>query len=483
MKPKSRFITATLLLIVSFQGARAECMMDPSPPCRAFWNAEVVFIGTATEVSYSATYQKGEGSEKWNYRDRITRFAVEESFRGKIGKQVDVIATETVQTAITLPDGSSGFKVMGESDCEYKFKQSERYVVYAQLRKTNDGTLAVNYNRTRPLAQADEDLQFIRGLKDAMAGGRLFGSVKRLEQEPWQRNSARPSPVQNVSIVIEGEKQKRETLTDVEGNYSFVRLPPGQYEVSATLPAHLTSPPAQKTRIVERGCAEINFYTQTDGRISGTVFDSQGQPFPKMRLDLALADQDESDPNPQVLWAYADEAGRYEFRAVPAGRYHLGVRLNSNREENFPFARIYYPGVSQPAAATVMTLAEGQRIEKVDFVLPAPLQPRKIEGVVVSVEGRPLPGARVSMMITQYPFSFAWGGSGVTDDAGRFSLNAFEGLSYWINAIINLPQGQMHAEPIDLPANGDVREIKLVVSSPSGKCERCLHRYWPKRKS
>lgn len=183
MKSKCRLVIVVSVVILTCVGVRARCMMDPSPPCQAFWIAEVVFTGTATQVSYSATYQKGEDAEKWNYRDRIARFTVDEIFRGRIGKQVDVIASETMQTPITLPDGSSGSKMRGESDCEYKFNQGERYIVYAQFRKTNDGTLWVGYNRTRPLAQADEDLRFIRDLKQAQAVGLIFGIAKRYEQD------------------------------------------------------------------------------------------------------------------------------------------------------------------------------------------------------------------------------------------------------------------------------------------------------------
>lgn len=484
MKTKSRLIIAASLVILTCVAVRARCMMDPSPPCQAFWTAEVVFTGTATHVFYSATYQKGEGAEKWNYRDRIARFTVDQIFRGRIGKHVDVIASETMTTPITFPDGTAGSKTRGESDCEYKFNQGERYIVYAQFRKTNDGTLWVGYNRTRPLAQASEDLSFIRDLKEAQAVGRVFGKAKRYEQDLKKGgNSSLIAPVENARIVLEGAGQKRETFTDAEGHYSVGGLRPGQYEVKAIFPDHLASYPAQKARVVERGCAEINFTTQTDGRISGIVFDAQGQPLPKIRLDLARADQEQSDPNPQVLWAFADENGHYEFRSVPAGRYHLGIRLNANRDADFPFPRAYYPGVSRPSEAKVFRLEEGQRIEKVDFVMPSPLEPRTIEGVVVGSDGHPMAGATVALMITNYPFTFAGGGNGVTDAAGRFSIKAFEGFSYWINAVVGLPQGQMHAEPVDLPSNGDLRDVKLVITSPSGNCEKCRHRYWPKRKS
>lgn len=486
MEMRLRSIWLLLLLLVCVGiSVRASCMMDPSPPCQAFWRAEVVFSGTATKVFYSATYQKGEGEEKWNYRDRIAHFTVDDIFRGKIGRQVDVIASEIMATPIKLADGSPGFKAMGESDCEYKFKEGERYIVYAHFRKTNDGTLWVSYNRTRPLSQADEDIEFIRGLKDAAAGGRVYGFAKQYERELKNGGNLRlVGPVSNARIVILGTQEKHEVLTDAAGRFVFTGLAPGEYEVRATFPAHLNSYPGQKIRVNDHGCAELNFITEVDGRISGKVVDVLGQPVPKIRLDLALADQDQSDPNPQVFFAFANEEGRYEFKSIPAGRYHLGVRLNANRDADFPYPRTYYPDASKPEAATILDLQEGQKIENIDFLMPPPLAPRTIEGVVVWPDGRPVVGAGVSLMITEYPFSFAWGGRAETDINGHFSVNALDGLSYWINAVVNSPQGkQMHAEPVDIQRNGVVRDVKLVVTSPGGNCERCRYRYWPKKKT
>ncbi|MEO8435086.1 MAG: carboxypeptidase-like regulatory domain-containing protein [Pyrinomonadaceae bacterium] len=481
-----RSIWLTLLLVMSMSiSARASCMMDPSPPCQAFWRAEVVFSGTATQVFYSTTYQKGEGKDQWNHRDRIARFTVDDLFRGQIGKQVDVIATEIMATPFTWPDGSPGMKAMGETDCEYKFKEGERYLVYAHFRKNNDGTLSVGYNRTRPLSQAAEDLEFIRGLKNAEAGARVYGIVRQNERELKNGGNTRiVGPVASARIVIEGGKREFEANTDADGRFVITGLPAGEYEVRAILPAHLTSYPAQKIRVVERGCAEVNFYTEANGRISGRVVDPLGQPVPKMRIDLALADQDQTHPNPQTFWAYADEEGRYEFKSIPAGRYHLGIRLNAIRDADFPYARTYYPAASGPEAATVFELQEGQKIEHIDFVMPLPLARRTIEGVAVWPDGRPVAGAGVSLMLTEYPYRFATGGGGTTDTNGHFSVTAFADLSYWINAVVNSPQGkQMHAEPVDIARSGDVKGVKLVVTSPMGTCERCRFRYWPKKKT
>ncbi len=460
-------------------------MEDPSPPCQAFWRAEVVFTGTVVQSSYSATYQKGEGVGKWNYRDRIAHFSVDELFRGKVGREVDVIATEILPTPITYPNGSSGMKAMGESDCEYTFKEHERYLVYAQFRKTGNGSLWVGYNRTRPLVDATEDLKYIRALDQSRPLARVYGVVKRSNRDLSNSGNWSPaSPVVNIGVTVTGQNQTYKTFTDAEGRFEVAAVPPGDYEVALLLPQELTPISPQKVNVIERGCAELNFHTESDARISGRVFDAQGQPFPRMRLDLAAADQRLDDPHPQVFTAYADGEGRYEFKSIPKGHYVLGVRLNSIREPDFPYPRAYYPGVSKPDEAKVLELKEGQRIEGIDFVMPPRLESRTIEGEVVWPDGRSVVGASILLMITEYPFSFANGGGGTSDSIGKFSIPAFDGLSYWVNATTNLENGrQMHAEPVDLPSNGDVRNVKLVVTSPMGNCERCRYRYWPKKKN
>ena len=463
----------------------AQCIMDPSPPCQAFWQAEVVFTGVVTQSSYSATYQEKLYQEDlWNFRDRIAHFSVESVFRGKLGPQVDVIAREILETPITLPDGRPGMKTMSDYDCNYKFKDGERYIVYAHFRKANDGSLWVGFNRTRPLAQAADDLEFIRGLDQAGSGGRIYGQARQTRRElKNQGNTGLVGPITNAKIIVEGMDQHYETFTDTDGRYQVKDLKPGEYSVQAVFPAELSTSAPQKARVSDRGCNNVDFVTKADGRISGTVYNPQGQIVPKMQLDLALADQDESDPNPQAFYAFADDKGYYEFKSIPPGKYLLGIRLTAIRDPGFAYPRTFYPGISNSQDAKVFSLGLGQKISGVDFTIPPQLEPRTIEGMVVWPDGKPVPKAMVGTMITEYPYSFAWGGSCVTDDSGHFSCKLFDGLSYWINAVVNLPEGkQMHAEPVDLPKNGGIKDLKLVVTSPMGNCERCRYRYWPQKK-
>ncbi len=481
-----RLVLVTLLLVMSCSlVARASCAHDQSPPCQSFWQADVVFTGTVVRTSYSDTYERSDGGGKWNYQDRIAHFSVDEVFRGKLEGQVSVVATVALVTAYVLPNGTSGSKWRSDADCAYKFKDGERYLVYATFRKTGDGTLSVGYNRTRPVAESVADLRYIRSLGQSRPLGRVYGVVKQVDRDLRKYDTAPPARfVANMEILLQGNNQEYRTFTDAQGRFELVDLPPGEYELIPKYPRELSADLPQKVRIVERGCVEANLYTQSDARISGRVYDDQGKPIPKIRLDLARADQDERDPNPDVLWAFADEEGRYEFKSVAKGRYVLGVRLNAIRDADFPYPRSYYPGVSKPTEAKVFELEEGQRIESIDFVMPARLASRTIEGEVVWPDGRPVAGASVLLTITEYPFNFASGGIGRTDQMGRFSVRAFAGLSYKVNAFVNLDDGrQMHAEPLDLDRANDIRNIKLVVTSNGGSCERCRFRYQPKKKS
>jgi hypothetical protein len=404
MRSKLRLAATTALLLVCFEfSLRAQCMFDPSPPCQAFSQAEVVFSGVVTQASYSATYQKGEGEDRWNNRDRIAHFSVDSVFRGMLGTQVDVIATEILPTPITLRDGSPGSKTLSDFDCDYRFKEGERYIVYAQFRKTNDGSLRVGLNRTRLFAQALEDLEFIRGLDQAGPSGRIYGQAKQTSRDLNNKgNTSFVGPVANARIIVDGMDQHYETFTDAEGRYQVKGLKPGEYSVQAEFPAELSTYPARKARVPERGCAEVDF--------------------------------------------------------------------------------TYYPDVSNVRDARVFTLKAGERIEGLDFVMPPQLTSRTIEGVVVWPDGRPVPNAGIITMISDYSYGIAYG-LAATEEAGRFSAKLFNGLSYWVNALVNLPGGkQMHAEPLDVPRSGDIKDLKLVVNSPMGSCERCRFRYGPKKK-
>jgi protocatechuate 3,4-dioxygenase beta subunit len=477
-----RAVAAALVLACVCAQAAASCGMDASPPCQAFWRADVVFVGTVVGVSYSEKYRKGEGDDVWDMRDRVAQFSVEEVFRGEAGQQVSITGTEILDTPTKFPDGSVGMKSITTADCEYTFKAGERYIVYANFDKARAGLLRVNFNRTRPLAQAAEDLAFLRGLKSAdPSTGRVYGRVIRHDRDLSGGSYTEPVPVEGISVEVSGVggAATRVVTTDREGFYQLTGLAPGDYVVRATMPETLAAYGEQKAQVAARGCAQVDFYTNFDGRVSGRVTDSEGRPVSELKVDLIRAGGPEVSLN--GLWAQTDKEGRYELKGVPPGRYLLGFGLGSEPDAHSPFPRTYYPGVARGSQATVVEVGPGQRLTLFDLRMPPRHAERSFEVTVVWPDGRPVDDAMIRLEDDDYPWSANATRYEKVKDAGRFRVKGFEGVTYWVHAYVNLKGGeQMHAEPIEFVMGEGTGPFRLVIASQYGNCPH-YRNGWGKR--
>ncbi|HLL15736.1 MAG TPA: carboxypeptidase-like regulatory domain-containing protein [Pyrinomonadaceae bacterium] len=465
----STMLAAFGLTIVLAGRADALCVFNPAPPCQAYWSAQSVFVGTVKEVAYSATYQRGEPNDRWNYRRRITRFSVETAYKGVEGKLVEVVTEEIMPTPVVLSDGEQGMKMMSHTDCDYKFEAGETYFVYANLDAKKDGSLRVPLNRTRKLKEAAADMEFVNELPRMGATAKIFGRIVRSERN--LRNGNHESvPLAGVKVTARGEGRTFEALTDTEGNYHLRDLPPGGYQVTPAYPAHLSSDNgSQLARVIARGCAQLDFYTHSDARIKGRVLDPQGRPLPEVKVDLIQADGPEISL--KGMYGFTDKDGNYELKAVPPGRFLLGLNLSSAPDERLPYPRTYYPGVGSAAQATVIAVSEGSKLPSYDLQLPPRYADRIVEVVVTWPDGRPAGDAMLRLEDPDY-----WWSSGATrfkkveGQEGRYHVTGFEGITYWMHAHVNLKSGQMHAEPVKFTLREDAEPIKLVITSPGGTC-------------
>jgi hypothetical protein len=217
--------------------------VGPVPPCHEYGRASAVFVGTVTGLK---TNKRGKGS--YDLTPRVFRFSVERAFSGVEGAEVEVATGR------------------GGGDCGYNFRRGEKYLVYA-YRGAEGGRLTTGIcSRTRPYLAAAEDLEFLSGLGSMPAGVQITGRVLR------QRRGGADAPpeydgVPSSTLLVLGEGQKKEVVTDAQGHYRLAGLRPGTYKVELRPPAGLTShEPSQEVKIGDRGCAEVNFYLADDGR-------------------------------------------------------------------------------------------------------------------------------------------------------------------------------------------------------------------------
>jgi hypothetical protein len=426
---------ALVLLLVCLPNDMQACTCaGPRPPCQAYWEANVVFAGTVIQI--------GVSDSKAPFSQRLIRLSVTDPFRGMTGSEAEVL---------------TGW---GDSDCGYGFRLGTDYLVYAHLNKENNKLYTSICSRTRPLSNAADDLKFIRGLTKAEPGALISGWVKQLNSRASHDEG--PKPVSGVKVMITGQANKLEVLTDNDGQFKIPGLPAGSYKVEVKPPNRLSIHKSnQDIEVFDRGCAQVGFILESDTRVSGKILDAEGQPVPDILIELVPT---KVTPQSYPSFVKSDKDGRYEFKLLQAGTYFLGVRIFGSAGATYtPFPRTYYPGVNEESQATLINVSEYDFIELGDLILPPRLIERTLKGVVVDSQDRPVRGATVWLKESQYtdrdmPYRSE------TDAEGFFSFKVFEGFKYELNGYKESPSDNlMRSELLPVIIDKNPPTIKLIL--------------------
>jgi hypothetical protein len=418
MMPVTRLLigltTLAMVTVASAGEALACSCMASGPPCQNAFQVDGVFAGTV--LSISALPDEGPplrpGESRIPQTVRV-EFADVMAFRGVQGPALSVL---------TAGSGPA---------CGYTFKVGERYLVYASRNQKGTGFVTGICSRTRPLADAGDDLRFLQTLsatRDERA--RLFGTIRH-----WERNLATGEPhdhgpVQNVLISVRGLGTAFEGWTDAQGRYELT-VPPGKYEVAALPPAGFSTRYLQQTIELRdsRACFVANFGVQFDGRIKGVVRQSSGEPAERVVVQLMAAESVGKTGNIETLRASSDAGGSFEFVEVPPGRYVVGVDLTRRMNPEVVYPVTFHPGTKDAALATVVQLDGGQQQELEPMTLPPARRSYRLTGTVVFEDGNPAPGAFISL--SDGGARWRQVAVGIKPEAdGTFSFVVHEGLSY-----------------------------------------------------
>jgi hypothetical protein len=398
------------------------------------------------------------------FRTKTVRLAVTESFRG------------IEERSVELETG------LGGGDCGFAFETGQSYLIYA-YRNKETGKLGTGIcTRTQLLSKATEDLEYFRGLKDAKAGGTVYGKVtKYLIRKSDDEYKPNP-PLQNIRLTFLGNGNSYEALTDEKGEYRLSNLAAGEYKMRVKVPEGMWGFEKEQTiKIPDKGCAVTYTALATKTFLSGKIQTDEAAPAAKIAVNLIPVEQIGERYQKDTYFAYTDEQGRYLFKEIPAGTYYLGIRLDRSGDPDLSYPRTFYPGTTDLQNAAPITITEGQVIENFDFALGKKLTTRKIRGVVLMPDGKPVAKARLCIEEVEYSESSSCRNGIETDAKGQFSYTLMNNLRYLIRAHITIQTNQRHAEPVEIAANGDVSDVKLVITEANGSCEKC--RVWKRNKN
>jgi Carboxypeptidase regulatory-like domain len=324
------------------------------PPCQEYWRTDAVFIGLATRVVRTPN---NTGLGIGPYVQTTVYFYIEQAFKGIDGTEV----------------------VLDLNHCGYFFKEGERYLVYAHRdRNNNKLDVRAGNSRTRPLSEAADDLNYIRGLSSGASGARVFGKLT-VPTFALKQNKFDGDALPNIRLTLDGNDQYQEVFTDSEGRYEFKGLPAGTYKLRAEIPPYLRFD-EQTLKLIGRECVPLDINAMRKAQIAGRVFNASGQPLRGVPVSLVSADaspeQILSRKAPSAMTS-TDEQGRYRFSQLAPGRYLIIINrkepaISEGTEVSRIVPHLFYPGVSDLRDATAIVLRSDQAPEEYNFHLPVP---------------------------------------------------------------------------------------------------------------
>jgi hypothetical protein len=455
---RSRVIVALFLpfLIPSITFA-CSCLF--AEPAFEFNRAKLVFVGRMIG-----------GTEKLSVKDQNGQVRALEA--GNVRFTMDEVFKGTAAAEITIEIQS----MEGTSCGPYGLKRGEQYVVYAYSNEEDKDTFYSGVcTRTAPTsdeAVKKDDLAFLRNLPPLNTGGTLKGRV-------WaDLRTQGANPLSDVKIDIRNADNQTVTVyTDKDGRFEVKQLKPGKYTVQPEFPPNYTSErKSAEVEVSDRGTAGVGFEAYIDGRVSGKVFDKEGNGFNYIALNLVGGGK--------TVYGHATgEDGEFVVEGAPPGEYLMHIEMQ--HRDNKKNRKYYYPGTFDPQKAQSIRVGLGEKVSGLEFRLPDEFRVRTIEGVVTWADGKPAAKVEVALLCPQS--SKADGvavefmpPSAITDEEGRFHLEGLTGETYWIEARGRKETDkkdeliERHSPARKLTLSESLKSVKLVLSRDGyfGGCEK-----------
>jgi hypothetical protein len=440
----ARFAGYFLIVFISSRPSFGCSCIGGVPTCNTYWSTDTVFLGRVTKIQGIPGTGAGPSAE---WPATLVDFQITEHFRGASG------------TSITIRTGRGG------GDCGYTFEPGKTYLVFASGSPLTTGIC----NPTMPVERADETLAYIRKAPLEPSGGNLYGTVF-LRPKRGEPGKLSHMPMSGVKVTARGPEVLT-VITDSAGRYTFPRAPAGSYSVELDLPENYVNSPVKVT-LPDRGCAQRDFYTQSDGRIRGRVTDRNGTGI--SNLDVQAIPWESRNLRQGQLSGVAanattDKDGNYEIAQLFPGSYMVVAGQFPQIDHSRPhYTAEYYPGGKSRTEAAPLSLGDGQWRTSVDFNLRGPLPNKQLAVQVVWPDGSPAEGAQILFAPLEMGYLFTE--TPASDREGAAQIQLEGGTSYIVCARLDRPR-PARSTAIAVDSSTSEIPLRLILDSPgNGEC-------------
>jgi hypothetical protein len=292
-------------------------------------------------------------------------------------------------------------------------------------------------------------------------------------------------------FTMAGPPPSTTTSSDAEGRFSFPKVEPGRYMLSAEKAGYVRqgygsrggsfSPGANL--VVEAGqrLANIDFKLMPQAVITGKVVDEDGEPVPHTMVQVLRRTAGARQPM-GMMGMSANDVGEFRLAGLAPGRYllraeHRGsmygaappVSEAKDGEGTLGYVPTFYPGVSDEAAATEIAVAAGQQLSGMDIRL----RKARVFQVSGKIQGAPAGSNRIQVSLQPRRTGrgggtmFGFGGGGNVKPDGTFTLASVLPGS-WDAVAISVESGrpQMLGRAPVTVTNANVENVVILAGSP-----------------
>lgn len=210
----------------------------------------------------------------------------------------------------------------------------------------------------------------------------------------------------HLEAASESDDQAYDAVTDALGRFAFAQVKPGIYQFSYYSSAYIrsdTSPFPQVRVVAGAEALELEGRMTALPVISGRVVDARGNAVPGAQVSI-------NGPSVKGT-ATTDSSGKFEQHLAQSGLYSLAVTapVNMKPPDREPgsdqprvWTRVYYPGVTQPEAATKIRVHPGEQISGIELKLRA-VPAHIARGVLLNPDGTAAAEVKVGLDIDEPP--------------------------------------------------------------------------------
>lgn len=281
-------------------------------------------------------------------------------------KELDITPDEVFKGEPTNPL----IVLTSQGTCFPEIKVGDRWLFY--LRRGNPIVLDFYGNISRPVADAQQQLETLRRLRSIGENGILRG---RVMQGPFgERNS-----IPNAHVVARRTTDDAQFVatTDADGRYEFQPLPPGRYKINVD-PVRSFRPDESGVDIKSRVCWDLTLSRSPHAQLGGHLQHSDGSAAAQVPVLIMTVDEQ------WFTTQKSNAQGYFRFDPLPPGKYVVAINLPGGSEwkldgcagackDRIPAASLYYPNMQNRADAIAINLATDEKRDDIDFALPAPI--------------------------------------------------------------------------------------------------------------